>query len=314
MEKSIYGKDLREQLQASARDKMHRFLLCDGAFRGAILEGTKLVNEMRRSHELGILETLILGHSYIGTLLMSSNLKGEDRIVLGITCDGPAGGVSVEANAYGEVRGYLNVSSIPLDEPLDSFDLSPFFGGGILTVTKMSPKAKHPFTGQISLEHGNIAQDLANFSTRSEQIPSAYSVSIYFDAAGEVVGAGGLLVQALPGAVEDDLFKLEQIINWLPSIGNEVAKGRTVDSLLLEEFKEFEPDLLDARRVEFMCHCNRDRFARFLHQLPEDELDDIADKGPFPVVLTCHNCNTNYLFNTLEFDEVRRNASSRRSN
>ena len=114
MEKEIYGNDQKEQLILGKRDRLHMFLLAEGTYRGAILHGTKLVNEMRKSHDLGIMETLVLGHAYMGALLMGSSQKGADRIGIKITCEGPIGGLSVEANAYGEVRGYLSNNPIPM--------------------------------------------------------------------------------------------------------------------------------------------------------------------------------------------------------
>jgi len=55
--KKLYGNTLKEQYLASARDRRHSFLLADGAMRGVILNGTRMVNEMRSNHELGVLET-----------------------------------------------------------------------------------------------------------------------------------------------------------------------------------------------------------------------------------------------------------------
>jgi molecular chaperone Hsp33 len=316
VKKRIYGDTLRDRLASSARDRMQSFLLCGGTVRGAMLEATKLVNEMRSSHELGILETLILGHAYIGALLLSSNLKGQDRIVLEVTCDGPAKGFAVEANAFGEVRGYLKTDAIPLESPLESFDTSPFIGEGTLAITKILEKAKHPFTGQVRLAFGTVAKDLANFSAKSEQIPSAYHLSVKFDPAGEVVGAGGLMIQALPGAEPGDLDRLQEIVEWLPSIGDSFAAGRELDTYLAEELADFDPVFVASRRVEFMCHCNEERFERFLRQLPQDELESIATEGPFPLVLRCHNCNTSYEFSRDRverlFDEARREEGSAR--
>lgn len=309
MEKRIYGDSFRERLTAHAKDRMQSFLLADGTIRGAMLEATKLINEMRANHELGILETLILGHAYIGALLMSSNLKGGDRTVLEITADGPAKGVSVEANAFGEVRGYLKVDAIPIDRPLDSFDTAPFIGNGVLSVTRILEEAKHPFTGQVRLVHGTIAQDLANFSMKSEQIPTAYHLSIKFDTEGNVTGAGGLLVQALPGADSDDLSRLQELVTWLPSIGEYFEAQRDLDGYIQAEFVDFGPQLLESRRVEFMCHCNQERFERFLRQLPSGELEEIAKNGPFPLVLRCHNCNTSYEIPKERVVEIRESAS-----
>ena len=66
-----------------------------------------MVNEMRANHELGILETLVLGHAYIAAGLMSASLKGNDRLSLQVDCSGPIKGLVAETNAFGEVRGYL---------------------------------------------------------------------------------------------------------------------------------------------------------------------------------------------------------------
>lgn len=304
VKKRIFGDTLKAQLQANARDRIELFLLANGSVRGAILEGTKLVNEMRANHELGVLETLILGHAYIGALLMSSNVKGQDRLVLEITCDGPAKGVSVEATAYGEVRGFLRTESIPLEKPLESFDMSPFFGNGVLSVTKILQEAKRPYSGEIELEYGNIAEDLANFHVRSEQIPSAFNISVKFDSDGEVSGAGGLIVQALPGSDPGVLAELEDVVAGFASIGEQFAERRPIDSLYLDAFADFDPESVGSRRVEFMCHCNRSRFARFVQHLPASDRLDIRQNGPFPLILRCHNCNTAYSFDREELVSI----------
>ena len=111
--KKPYGDTLKEQLLAGARDRLHNFLLADGAVRGVIMNGTRMVNEMRANHELGILETLVLGRAYLGAGLMSANLKSNDRIAIKFDCSGPIKGLVVEANAFGEVRGFLKNVPFP---------------------------------------------------------------------------------------------------------------------------------------------------------------------------------------------------------
>jgi molecular chaperone Hsp33 len=87
--KKPYGDTLKEQLRAGARDRLFNFILADGSIRGAIMNGTRMVNEMRANHELGILETLVLGRAYLGAGLMSADLKSNDRISIKIDCSGP---------------------------------------------------------------------------------------------------------------------------------------------------------------------------------------------------------------------------------
>ena len=51
------------------QDHLHTFLMAGDTIRGAMLNGSRMVNEMRWNHELGILETLVLGHAYLGACL-----------------------------------------------------------------------------------------------------------------------------------------------------------------------------------------------------------------------------------------------------
>jgi len=302
--KKPYGNTLKEKLIASAKDRLHNFLLADGAIRGVILNGTRMVNEMRSNHELGILETLVLGRAYLGAALMASDLKSNDRISIQFDCSGPIKGLVVEANAFGEVRGYLKQVPIPLDRPMESFDLSPFFGAGFIAVTKYLEDAKQPFTGQVMLKYGNIAQDLANYYLTSEQVPTAFNLSIKFDKQGEVTGAGGLFLQAMPRAGDDLTASLEERVTHLPSLGEVFSTGNDPESLITEAFKEYSPQLLANHRVEFMCHCNRDKVQSLLTLLPIDDLKDISDNGPFPLEMCCHYCNTCYHFRREELREI----------
>jgi molecular chaperone Hsp33 len=302
--KKPYGNTLKEQYRASARDRITAFLLADGALRGAVLNGTRMINEMRANHELGILETLVLGRAYLGIALMAVGLKGDDRVALQINCSGPIKGLSVEANAFGEVRGYLKRVPIPIDRPMEDFDLSRFFGAGVLAVTKHLQNAKQPFTGQVELRYGNIAQDLAHYYLTSEQIPTAFNLSIQFDRAGDAVGAGGLFLQALPGVGDDLTAELEKRVLNFPSLGAVFSGEPTPEAVVQEALADYAPQILSDRRVEFMCHCSRERLHRLLTLLPIQDLKELRDNGPFPVQMRCHNCNTPYEFSREEVQEI----------
>jgi molecular chaperone Hsp33 len=304
IKKKPYGNDLKAQLKAGAKDKLYHFTLSDGAIRGAILHGTRMVNEMGGNHELGILETLVLGHAYMAVALMCANLKGDERIGLKIDCSGPIKGLFVEANAFGEVRGYLKNVPIPIEKPLESFNLSPFFGAGFLSVTKVFREAKQPFTGQVELKYGSIAKDLAYYYLTSEQTPSAFNLSIKFDTQGNVTGAGGLMLQVMPGADDAAVSSLENRASHLPSLGTAFAEGEEPETLILKNFKELDPQFLGDHRVEFMCHCNHDRVENMLRMLPTADLKDMAENGPFPVEIKCHHCATPYRFNKEDLSRI----------
>lgn len=304
IKKNIGGESLKERLLASAKDRLYNFLLADGAVRGAILHGTRMINEMRANHELGILETLVLGRAYLGAGLMSANLKGADSTSFKIECSGPIKGLTVEANAFGEVRGFLKNVPIPIDKPMQDFNLAPFFGSGFLSVIRYLEDAKQPFTGKVALKYGNIAQDLANYYLTSEQLPTAFNLSIKYDKAGEATGAGGLFMQAMPGADDVLTEELEELVIKFPSMGEVFTNGQEPADLIEEVFQKYKPRFLADRRIEFMCHCSPERLRSILTMLPEDELKDISDNGPFPLEMRCHYCNTLYHFTEEEVREI----------
>ena len=128
IKKDIYNGQLKEQLKASARDRLHRFMLADGMVRGAIVRTTRMVNEMRANHGLGGLETLVLGQAYIAAALLTANLKARDRVSLTVQCSGPIKGFDVESNVFGEVRGYLKAPGFSSHVSPETSTLSSLFG------------------------------------------------------------------------------------------------------------------------------------------------------------------------------------------
>lgn len=277
------------------------FLLAEKSVRGVILDGTILVQEMRHRQGTGILETLILGQALQATALMASSLKGHDEIGLQIDCSGPVKGLIAEATATGEVHGYLKQGSIPLARPLPSFDeisalTPPCWGDGFLTINRYLQGGRQPFSCKMALQSGNIASEIAHYYRISEQIPTAIHLSVFFDVHGEVSGAGGLFLQAMPGADDKIMATLEQKTQNLPSLGQALAEGWKTAPWLQEQFAPFHPDILEERSVHFRCRCNTLRMRLLLLHLPMEDLEDMRDNGPFPVQVSCHFCNEQYAF------------------
>jgi len=42
----------------------------------------------------------------------------------------------------------------------------------------------------------------------------------------------------------------------------------------------------------------------YLAALPEKERNDIIEKGPFPIEIRCHNCNTLYKFSKYDIGNL----------
>ena len=101
----------------------------------------------------------------------------------------------------------------------------------------------------------------------------------------------------LAAEVEDGILKF-------PSLGDVFTANQGAETVVQDVFGQHEPRFLATRRVEFMCHCSRDRLRRMLSMLPIDVLKDLRDNGPFPLEMPCRNCNTSYSFSREEIQEI----------
>lgn len=300
----IHNPDLLRHLELIAPDSLDIFFLEEKAIRGAVAHTSAMINQMRANHSLGVLESYVLGQAYTAAGLLSSSVKGQDRIALSVECGGPIKGLVAETDADANVRGYLAQVPIPVEEPMESFDISPLFGPGFLKVTKTLEGAKSPFSGQIMLRSGNLAEDLAWYFLESEQTKSFFSLSIHFDREGTITGAGGLFLQEMPGAEEETLASVQQTALGMSSLGTSFAAGLTGPAIVEEHLHHHKPEFIGQRDIQFFCSCSRERFGSFLAGMQGKQQEEILTQSEFPLRVECHNCGSVYDFSRVECEEL----------
>ncbi|NLM01444.1 MAG: Hsp33 family molecular chaperone HslO [Treponema sp.] len=290
----ILDKELQNILNNIDADKMSIFLMADGLFRGALFHGTNFVNQMRYQHNLGILETLILGQACLCSALMVHTMKGREHLTLRYETDGVCSGFSTTVDSTGFVRGYLFNNPIPIDKPLENWDLSPFLGKGILSVSRFPENRKEPQIGTVEIINKNIAQDLSYYFLQSEQVHTAFNSSIQFDKAGRVIGAGGLFLQVMPGADEELIERVENAFNACPSLGQWFSEGGNIEDIVYGLFREFSPNIVLNRDMIFDCPCTKEKYIEYIKRLGNVEIERLYDDGKDTIEVVCHNCSSVY--------------------
>ena len=114
IKEKIIDKELMDHISSLKDDKREVFLIADGEVRVSAVSATRMVNEMRANHKTGLLETYMLGQGYIAGALLSSEVKGNDRIRIEIECGGPVKGMSIESWACGAVEDISYVTRFHL--------------------------------------------------------------------------------------------------------------------------------------------------------------------------------------------------------
>ncbi|MCA1593268.1 MAG: Hsp33 family molecular chaperone HslO [Acidobacteria bacterium] len=283
-------------------DTLARATAADGAIRCMAAVTTNTVAEAAKRHGVSHTVTAALGRTLTGALLLGAGLKELDRLTVQIVCDGPLGGITAEANARGEVRGY--VRNPEADAPLnaqDKFDVRGIVGEGMLYVTHESGYDiglyREPYRGSVPLVSGEIGEDFAYYLAKSEQIPSAVMLGVLMRAreTGEalVEAAGGLIVQVMPGADSKMVAAVESSVERTPHITKLIREGARPVDMLRAALGDVPFEMLEECPVGFACSCSYKRAQSLISSIDPTELESMLreDKG---AAMTCHFCNETY--------------------
>lgn len=283
------------------KDRLIKGISEDGHFKIAVVKTTDVVKTAQRKHELSLLNTVLLGRALTGTMLLASELKGEERVQLRLEGEGPVGQVVAEASRIGEVRGYVQRPEVELDYSDEEVNLGDGLGIGLLTVIKTLYNEAEPQRSTIELIEGNVTNDLAYYMVQSEQVPSALLLDVGIDDNGDVTEAGGILIQRMPDAPDGKIDQLQEQLKNFKSIHNLFQKGDYIDDLMKKALYPMKVKELDRQPVDFFCRCTRKRFVNALAMLNYEDLKEISDDGQ---ELVCHFCNEHYYVSKDEIVDI----------
>jgi len=268
---------------------------------------TRLVEEARLRHQTYPLATAALGKALTGAILLSSLLKldSNQKVTLQIMGDGILREIVAEADARGNVRGYVQQPHVHLPSKEGKLDIGQAVGKqGFLYVYK-DLGLKEPYCGTVPLVSGEIGKDLAYYLTVSEQIPSAVALGIYVESDNSVKASGGIMIQALPGASEKAISEIEQRLLNLPPCSQLIMEGHGPEGLIDQATGDYKVTYLTRRRVRFRCRCSRRKVEHTLYALGKAEVEEMLEKEP-ETVITCNFCNQAYSFTKKDLEKVLR--------
>lgn len=290
------------------KDRLIKGISTDGNIKISVVKTTDVVKTARQKHDLSLLNTILLGRALTATMLMASELKGEERIQLRAEGKGPVGMLVAEANRVGEIRGYVQHPKAELNYNDPQTSLGDGLGVGVLSVRKTLYNEAEPKTSSIELISGDITGDIAYYMVQSEQIPSAILLDVGLDDEGQITEAGGLLIQRMPDAPEGLIENLQAKMKQFSSIGTLLSEGNYIDDIMEKAMGDIPVKELDRQPVDFFCRCTRKRFVSALAMLGPDDLKEISDEGQ---ELVCHFCNEQYQITKREIEDLLQETKAR---
>lgn len=284
--------------------KLTRVLLSDSQVYAVAVEAKDIVERAREIHDLSPVCTAALGRLMMGALIIASDIEQPDGdVTLSIDGGGPAGKIITVAQPDGAVRGYIQNPAVDLPARADGkLDVGGAVGtNGTLNVIR-NVGGNEPYIGQVEIQSGEIAEDVAYYYVISEQKPCVVFLGVIVAASG-VKAAGGLMAYPLPGCSEQALQALEGRVPAIQQLSAMLAEGQAMEDILATLFVDMDMRITQVSEAEYQCTCSRERTERALVSLGRQELQDIIDEDGHAEI-TCQFCDTIYEFDAEDLNNL----------
>lgn len=267
------------------------------------ITATNLVQEAQTRHDTWSASSAVLGRTLVaGILLAGAELTDKEELTVRLLGDGPVGPTVVTAKSDLTVKGYVKNTHIALPPKKNGhIDVKKAVGKGWLEVTK-DLGLKKPYTGQVPIVSGEIAEDIAYYLTKSEQIPSAVGLSVFVNPNNTIGEAGGFMLQALPGASDSLITETINRINDLPALSSAFLDGLTPEKLAAMILGD-DCKILEKDEVAFKCDCSKEKYGNILATLKDSQLKAMINED-HGAELTCNFCGNKYQFSEEELKAI----------
>ena len=286
------------------KDYIVRASLANDSVRAFAISSTHLVAEARERHRTLPVVMAALGRLLSAGAIMGCMMKGDkDIVTVSLKGDGPAGYITVTADSHGHVKGFPGNPNVDIPRKYaGKLDVGAAVGRGLLTVS-YDLGLKEPYSGQVEIQTGEVAEDLAYYFTVSEQLPSAVGLGVMVDTDSSVKHAGGFIVQLLPDAPEDVIELLEKKLANLEPVTTMMEQGMTPEEMLLHIFEGVDIEFTERHDVKFYCDCSKEKVKRALAAISDKDLQDIVNDDE-DIEVKCFFCNTAYKFSIADIKDI----------
>ena len=200
---------------------------------------TGVAEEARGRHQTAPTATAALGRVMTAGLLIGSTMKEEEQLSIQFMGSGPLQGVVIDANAKGEVRGFVYQPRAHLPIKNGKLDVGGVVGKGTMAIVRRQHWDKEPYRSVLPIVSGEIGLDIANYLLTSEQVPSVVSLGVFVQPDEVVSAAGGFIIQAMPDAEDSTLAGIEEAVAQARPVSHMVRDGLAAWDILRQVLADF---------------------------------------------------------------------------
>lgn len=279
---------------SESRDYIVRATAANHQIRAFAATTKDMVECARTSHNTSPVATAALGRLLTAGAMMGAMQKNEqDVLTLKIKAGGPINGITVTADAKGNVKGYVGNPQVMLPpNSKGKLDVAGAVGVGLLQVIK-DMGLKEPYVGQTILTTSEIAEDLTYYFATSEQVPSSVGLGVLMEKDNTVKRAGGFIIQLLPFTDDEIIEKLEKNLSDVTSVTEMLEQGMTPEGILEHILDGLDMVVTDRLDTSFACDCSENKIEKMLISLGREEIQAMIEDGE-TIEVNCHFCGKKY--------------------
>lgn len=288
-------------------DRLCRGLVPSSGLRAVFVRVGDTARLARMLHGLYPTSAHLFAEGLAAGALLGALQKERGRVNLQVECDGPVGGIFVDADPDGHVRGYVRHPAVHFPGDAGRGARAALGGSGFLSVLR-DPGGGQYYRSAVQLEALDLAGDLRRWFDASEQVPTALDLAVLprdGDGLGEVAG---VLVQPLPGgdAAALEAARARLAAGALPRAlaagagAQDVIRGVAGDGF----------DLLADLEVAYRCGCGHGRARAAVSALGADGVAEVL-ASEREAVVTCEFCRSRYVVTEAELVDIRRRLEER---
>ncbi len=285
------------------KDYIVRATAADNQVRAFAATTKQVVETARQHHNTSPVATAALGRLLSAGAMMGSMMKNDtDMLTLQIRGNGPIEGITVTADSFANVKGYVGNPDVMLPPKNGKLDVGGAVGVGLLQIIK-DMGLKEPYSGQTILVSSEIAEDLTYYFANSEQIPSSVGLGVLMEKDNTVRCAGGFIIQMMPFAQEKTVGRLEENLRRVSSVTSLLDQGYTPERMLEVLFEGLGLEITDTIPTRFFCNCSKERVEQAVVSIGKKEIEEMIRDGE-DIEVKCHFCNTAYHYTVEELKKI----------
>ena len=287
---------------AESKSTILRGMTRDGSARILVINSRELVNGAVKAHKTAPTATAAIGRlisaaSMVGTMLPEDG----DSLTMSFTSDGEIEKMIAVADYYGNIKCYIkNPLADPPRKSNGKLDVGRAVGQGTFSIVR-DVGGDDPQCGTTEIVSGEIAEDIATYFAKSEQIPTLLSLGVLVDKDYTCLAAGGVLIQLMPFPDDETVSLIERNASDLTNISAMFERGLSNEEIAEIAMRDIPYDLFDTLEVEYKCDCSRERMQKKIRSLGKGEIkkmfDEQQSEGKSRVLTAmCRFCNSAYDF------------------